>query len=251
MKTLALSWRTGREIIRDPLNVAFGLGFPLVVLFLLTIIQSNVPFSLFKLDSLLPGVLVFGLSFVSLFSGMLIAKDRGSSLLLRLFSAPLSAAQFIMGYALPLLPLVFGQILVVAVAALCLGLPASSGLVLSLLVQVPAALLFIAIGLLAGSALNDRQVGGLCGAVLTNLTAWLSGTWFSLDLVGGAFKSAAYFLPFVHAVNAGRAAIAGNWAAIPSELAWVVAWAAALWGAAILVFRRQMAGHGAKSGANG
>ena len=62
MKLLAFSRRTAREILRDPLNLAFGLGFPLVVLLLLTLIQANIPVSLFEIESLAPGIAVFGLS---------------------------------------------------------------------------------------------------------------------------------------------------------------------------------------------
>ena len=73
MKTLVFSSRNTKEILRDPLNLAFGLGFPIVVLMLLSAIQANVPVDLFKIDKLTPGIVIFGLSFVSLFSGMLIS----------------------------------------------------------------------------------------------------------------------------------------------------------------------------------
>lgn len=79
MKSLAFAARNHKEIIRDPLNLAFGIGFPLVILLLLTAIQANVPTELFVIDKLIPGIAVFGLSFISLFSGMLIAKDRSTS----------------------------------------------------------------------------------------------------------------------------------------------------------------------------
>ena len=52
MKLQALCRRTTWEIVRDPLNLAFGLGFPLVLLLLLSAIQANVPVDLFAIDRL-------------------------------------------------------------------------------------------------------------------------------------------------------------------------------------------------------
>jgi ABC-2 type transport system permease protein len=111
---------------------------------------------------------------------------------------------------------------------------------LALIVLVPTFILFISIGLLAGSILTDKQVGGVCGALLTNLTAWLSGTWFDLNLVGGGFKSVAYALPFVHAVEATKAAINSNYALIFPHLWWVIAYAVVILSLAIVAFQGKM-----------
>lgn len=240
MKTWVFASRNSKEILRDPLNLAFGIGFPLVVLFLLTAIQSNIPISLFEVESLIPGIAVFGLSFISLFSGMLIAKDRSSSFLLRLFASPLTAGNFITGYTFPLVPMAFAQVGVCFIAAVFLGLTLSVNILLAILVLFPTMAMFIAIGLLAGSIFNDKQVGGICGALLTNLSAWLSGTWFDLNLVGGTFKAVASALPFVHAVDAGRAALSGNYAAILPDLIWVIAYTIVLFGLAIFFFNKKM-----------
>ncbi len=240
MKTLAFASRNSKEILRDRLNLAFGIGFPVVLLLLLSAIQSNIPVQLFAIDKLTPGIAVFGLSFISLFSGMLIAKDRTSSFMLRLFTSPLTSGNFIFGYTLPLLPMAVLQIAVCFIVAFFLGLTVSINVLLAIIVLIPAAVLFIAIGLLCGSLFNDKQVGGICGALLTNFSAWLSGTWFDLDLVGGAFKEVADVLPFVHAVKAGRSALSGNYSSIFPDLWWVIGYAAVIMAIAILVFTRKM-----------
>ena len=201
------SIRNSKEILRDPINLAFGLAFPLVLLLLLSAIQANIPVEQFPIQRLAPGIAMFGLSFITLFSATLISKDRTTSFLARLFSSPLTARDFILGYAAPLLP---------------------------------ASLFFIGLGLLCGSLFSDKQVGGLCGALLTNLSAWLSGTWFDLDLVGGWFKRIAELLPFCHAVDAGRAALAGDWGAVTPHLLWVAGYALLTLIAAVAVFRRSM-----------
>ena len=122
MKLLAFSGRTAKEILRDPLNLFFGLGFPLVLLFLLSAIQANVPVPMFEIGHLSPGVAVFGLAFLTLFAAQLIAKDRESALLQRLYTTPLTAVDFILGYLLPVLPMAVAQGIVCYAAALCLGL---------------------------------------------------------------------------------------------------------------------------------
>ncbi len=239
-RLMTLSRRTAREILRDPLNLAFGLGFPLVVLLLLSAIQANIPVSLFEIGHLAPGITVFGLSFLTLFSATLLARDRESALLQRLYTTPLKASDFIFGYALPILPMALAQGGICYLTAACLGLELSWNVAASLLFLLPTALFYIALGLLCGSLLNTKQVGGLCGALLTNLSAWLSGIWFDLDLVGGAFRKIASVLPFLHAVELERAVVRGSYGEILPHLLWVVGYAALATGLAVWAFLRQM-----------
>ena len=240
MRMLTFAKRNSKEILRDPLTVLFGLGFPLVLIFLLSAIQANVPVSLFEITHLTPGITVFGLSFMTLFSAFLISKDRGSSLLQRLYTTPLRPVDFILGYTLPIIPFAVAQSIICYLVALILGLEITINIFFSILFIIPISILFIALGLLFGSILNDKQVGGICGALLTNLSAWLSGTWFDLELVGGTFKKIAYALPFVHAVELERAVLAGNFENILPHLLWVLGYAIASLIVAILLFLRQM-----------
>ena len=240
MRMLTFAGRNTKEILRDPLNLAFCFGFPLVLMLLLSAIQANVPVALFEIQHLAPGITVFGLAFLTLFSATLLAKDRGSALLQRLYTTPLTSADFILGYTLPIIPIAVIQSVVCYIAAILLGLHLTVNVFCAILFMIPVSLLYIALGLLCGSVLNDKQVGGICGALLTNLSAWLSGVWFDLDLVGGAFKKIAYMLPFVHAVEMERAVLAGDFAGIFPHIWWVLGYGAALLTAAILLFLRQM-----------
>ncbi len=240
MRMLTFAGRNSKEIIRDPLNLCFGLGFPVVLILLLSAIQANIPVSLFEIQHLAPGVCVFGLSFMTLFSATLIAKDRGSSLLQRLYTTPLSPLDFILGYTLPIIPFAVAQSIVCYIIAIILGLEITVNILLAVLFIVPISVLFVALGLLFGSILTDKQAGGICGALLTNLSAWLSGIWFDLELVGGAFKSIAYALPFVHAVELERAVLAGNFQGAIPHLWWVLGYSAAALVTAVLLFLRQM-----------
>ena len=240
MKLLTFSKRCAKEILRDPINLGFGLGFPLVLLLLLSSLQANIPVSLFEIDTLTPGITVFGLSFITLFSATLIAKDRESALLQRLYTTPLTGLDFILGYMLPLLPIAIGQTMICYLFAIPLGLTVSIQIVYAVLGIIPMAIFNIALGLLCGSVLGVKQVGGICGALLTNLSAWLSGVWFDLNLVGGAFEKVAYALPFVHAVELEKALFRGDLDLAATHILPVVLYSALILAVAVLCFLRQM-----------
>lgn len=240
MKMLVFANRNIKEILRDPLTLFFALGFPLILIVLLSAIQANIPIELFEIQHLAPGITVFGLSFMTLFSATIIAKDRGSSLLQRLYTTPLTPMDFILGYTLPIIPIAVAQCVVFYIAAIILGLSITANILYAIVFIIPVSILYIALGLLFGSVLNEKQVGGICGALLTNLSAWLSGVWFDLNLVGGAFKKIAYTLPFVHAVDMERAVLAGDFEGVFPHIWWVLGYAAILLILAVLLFLRQM-----------
>ena len=240
MRALTFASRNTKEITRDIMTSIFGIAFPIVLLLLLSFINKSIPQGsgpdLFEIEKLAPGISVFGLSFLSLFSSMLIAKDRTTSFVLRLFTSPLKPAEFILGYTLPMLPMALLQSAVCYIAALFFGLELSVNLLIAIVVNIPVAVVFIALGLLFGSILSEKAVGGVCGALLTNLSAWFSNIWFDTALVGGVFAAIANLLPFAHAVNAARAAVAGDFGAIFPDLWWVIGYAVVLLTAAIIIF---------------
>ena len=240
MRMLSFARRTAKEILRDPLNLAFGLGFPVALILLMSAIQANVPVPIFEIQRLAPGISVFGLSFMTLFSATLVARDRETAFLERLYTTPMKATDFIFGYILPMIPIAMAQTIVCYLLTVVLGLPVSISILYAVLLNLPAALFFIALGLLCGSLFTVKQVGGICGALLTNLSAWLSGAWFDLTLVGGAFEKIASALPLMHAVEIQRAILAGNPAVLPAHLLWVAAYAVLSLAAAVGIFLRQM-----------
>ena len=240
MRMLTFAKRCAKEILRDPLNLGFGLGFPLVLLLLLSSLQANIPVSLFEIDRLTPGITVFGLSFMTLFSATLVAKDRESALLQRLYTTPLTGLDFILGYMLPLLPIALGQTVICYLFAIPLGLSVSANVLYAIVGIIPMAVFHIALGLLCGSVLGVKQVGGICGALLTNLSAWFSGVWFDLQLVGDSFQRIANALPFVHAVELEKAFFLGNFHVAATHLLPVALYSFLFTGAAVFCFLRQM-----------
>lgn len=244
MRTYVFASRNTKEILRDVITLFFGLAFPLVILLLLYAIGSAVPeeahMNMFDIEVLTPGITVFGLSFIALFSAQLIAKDKTTSFMMRLFTSPIKASEFILGYTLPLIPMSLIQTLVCYIAALLLGLEFSPNILLAAVVNIPIALVFIALGLLCGTVLSEKAVGGICGALLTNLSAWFSNIWFDTALVGGWFESIANALPFAHAVNAARYTLNGEYESIMPDLLWVIGYAVALLAISIVIFMLKM-----------
>lgn len=240
MRMMTFAKRCSKEILRDPINLGFGLGFPLVLLVLLSAMQANIPASLFEIDTLTPGITVFGLSFMTLFSATLIAKDRESALLQRLYTTPLTGFDFIMGYMLPLLPIAIGQVLICYLFAIPLGLTVSANIVYAVIGIIPMAVFNISLGLLCGSVFGVKQVGGICGALLTNLSAWLSGVWFDLELVGGAFEKIANALPFMHAAKLEKALFSGNFELAATHILPVLLYGVLITVIAVFCFLRQM-----------
>ena len=240
MRMIAFSRRCYKEILRDPINLAFGLGFPLVLLYLLSAIQANIPVSMFEIDTLTPGITVFGLSFLTLFSATLIARDRECSFLQRLYATPLTGFDFILGYMLPILPLALAQALTCYLAAIPLGLTVRVNILYAVLGLIPMAIFNIALGLLCGSLLGVKQVGGICGALLTNLSAWLSGVWFDLELVGGVFEKIAHMLPFYHGVQLEKALFSGNFQRVGVHMLMVLLYSIGISIVAVLCFLGQM-----------
>lgn len=244
MRIYSFSKRNALEILRDPTNMFFGLFFSIILLILFTIINNAIPpeanNTMFEIEQIAPGVAMFGTGFMALFSGMLLAKDRTSSFLMRLYTSPMRPIDFIMGYTLPMIIFSIIQSILTFVAATILGLPLSINTLLAVIVLIPISIMFVGIGLFCGSVLDDKAVGGICGALLTNITGWLSGAWIPLDLIGGWFEAIAKALPFYHAVEASRYALLGEYNEIFPHLLIVIVYAIVIYALSIMVFKRKM-----------
>lgn len=241
MRMIAFADRNRKELLRDPLSLVFGIGLPLVLLVVMSFINRQLPVSVFSLELFSPGIAVFSLSFITMFAGMLLGKDRESSFLVRLFASPLKARDFVLGYSLPLLPMAMIQCLVCFLVAVVLGLTFSVNILMCLVGLLPIALFFIGLGLLFGSIFSDRQVGGVTSVVI-QVVAFTSGMWFDLSLIGGVYQAICQWLPFYHAVEATRSALAGQYAAMSVHMLWCAGYAIVILALAIWAFRKKMKG---------
>ena len=243
-RMLFFARRNAYEIMRDPISLFFGILFPVVLLGLLTLINSAIPaeanMTIYQIENLAPGISAFGLCFLALFASMLVSKDRCSSFMLRLRTSPLRPWEYIVGYCLPMLPMALAQIIFCMIAAMCMGLKPTVHILTTALGLLPTACLYITLGLLLGTVLSEKAVGGICGALMTNLAGWLSGTWFSVEMIGGVFEKICKILPFYPSVLAAQALLAGNFEAALPNVAIVTGWALITAFAAVLVFNRKL-----------
>jgi ABC-2 type transport system permease protein len=247
MRIIIFAKRNAKEILRDPINFFFGLGFPLILLVLLSIINASIPPEannpMFIIDNLAPGLAMFGTVFISLFVGMLLAKDRSTSFLMRLFTSPMRVSDFLLGYTLPMIVMATAQAAITFMASCIYGLSITITILPAVIVSALTSLLFIGFGLLSGSLMNDKAVGGICGALLTNVAGWLSGVFIPIDLIGGAFKTSAHILPFYHNVEAIKAVLRGSFMETLPHLGIVLAYTLVIFVIAVLAFKRKMNGN--------
>ena len=219
------------------------------MLVLLSVANKSIPpeagNTMFAIENLAPGLAMFGTAFMALFAGMLLSKDRGSSFLMRLFTSPMKSADFILGYTLPMLAVAAAQAAITLLASVLFGLALSWNMLPAILVTALNALLFVGLGLLLGSFLNEKAVGGICGALLTNLTGWFSGIFIPLDLIGGAFKKSSEIMPFYHSVQATKMTLTGDFGGILPHMAVVLGYTVIIYILAVIVFRRKMSGDSA------
>ncbi len=218
MRITAFAGRNIKEILRDPLSYVFCFGFPVIMLVLMSIINRSIPpeanMTVFRTDNLCAGISVFGLTFMMLMGALLISKDRSTSFLTRLYASPMTAAEFIFGYYLPLVVLAILQCVVTFAASFIVGLVTDvtfniENMLLGNVMLIPSMILFIGIGLLAGSKFSDKAAPGLC-SVIISAASILGGVFMDVDTIGGTIKTVCNDLPFYHSVKAARRAIAGD-----------------------------------------
>lgn len=240
MKSLVFAKRNFKELIRDPLSLIFSIGLPVLLLALMSTIQKNIAVDIFKIESFAPGMVIFSFSFISLFSGMLISKDRMSSFLTRLFTSPLKAFDYIVGYTIPLVMLSILQCICCFLTAITFGLNINLNLLYTILALIPISLLFVSIGIIIGTLFTDKQSSGVA-SVLIQIVALFSGLWFDLSLVGGVVEKIAKSLPFFHSLEIVKDIMNGKVGAISlTNILFVSIYIVATIVIAVLVFKRKM-----------
>ena len=246
----AFAARNRKEILRDPLSYIFCLAFPLAMLAIMTVVNASIPkesgMTVFRIDNLSIGVVVFGQSFVMLFTALTVSKDRAGSFLVRMYATPMKSIDFTMGYMLPMLTIAMVQGCLILLAALAVSLitgPALSlaGLAAGLVTMVPSAVMFIGFGLLFGTLFSDKAAPGLC-SIIISLGSFLGSVWFDADNAGGVMLTICKVLPFYYCTRSGRSAVrldfgTGTWL-IPTVI--VILCAAVLTVVSSLVFRARM-----------
>ena len=198
MRTLNFAKRNFKEIIRDPLSIIFSVLLPLFLLFIFK--QINIPNESYELHNFTPGIVVFGFSFITLFTAMLVSKDRTSSLLIRLGISPMKPIEYILGYMLSIIPLILIQNVLFFILAIALGLSFSINIIWAILISIVVAILFIAIGIILGSLFSEKASSGI-SSIVVQLVCFTSGMYFPRELLGDVFSRICEYLPLESCVT--------------------------------------------------
>lgn len=237
MKSIIFAKRNLKELLRDPVSLIFLIGLPL---FLLVIFQQfQIPSDVYNINNFAPSIVVFSFSFISLFSGLLISKDRITSFLTRLFASPLKPSDYIKGYSLALIPVALVQSIIFLLISLLFGLNFNINLIITIIVLVPVSLLFIAIGLLLGCAFNDKQ-SPAASSLVVQLMCFTSGMWFDIDTVSKVLQVISNILPFRYALDIARYSLSGSFDLVLKPAIILLGYIIVLYVIAIIIFKRKM-----------
>ena len=248
MKSKVFAVRTWKEIMRDPLSYIFCLGFPLVMLVIMSIIDKSIPaeagMQVFRIRNLAPGIAYFGLTFVMLFTSIQVSKDRTTALLLRLYASPMKPVEYIFGYTMPVVVLAVVQMVICFSVSFVIGLCTGDSLavtemLLSMVALFPSVFLFAGFGILFGTLVNEKAAPGLC-SILISAAGMIGGIWMDIDGLGGAIKTVARALPFYHGVSLARLPFGETTEGTVEHLLWTIVCGAAVYGLAVTVFRSKM-----------
>ena len=207
MRMLNFAKRNFKELIRDPLSLIFEIALPIFLLFIFQ--QIKLPDEIYKIEYFTPGIIIFGFSFITLFTSALIAKDRSSSLLIRLGTSPMKPSDYILGYIVSLLPIVIIQNILFFITAILLGLPVTINIIYTILVSIIISILFISLGILIGSLVSEKASGGI-GSIVVQLVVFTSGMYFGKELIGNVFSKICEILPFESSLNIIRGVLNNN-----------------------------------------
>lgn len=248
MRTRAFAGRVQKELLRDPLSYIFCLGFPLVMLVIMTCVNNAIPkeanMTVFQIQYLSAGVVVFGLTFVMLFTCLSVSKDRTGAFLLRLYASPMKPSNFILGYTGPLLLISVVQSAITFIAAVLIAFFTDYSfnlfnLFLAMAVLLPIEFLFIGIGMFFGNLFNEKAAPGMC-SIIISVASILGGIWMDLESLGGMWLKVCKVLPFYPATKAVRCAIEGDYKGIISPLLIVTGYAVVIFLFAVLIFKNKM-----------
>ena len=249
MKTRAFAVRNIKELLRDPISYMFCLGFPIVMLIIMTVVNQSIPDmpgtpQIFNIEQLTPGVAVFGLTFIMQFTCIQVSKDRSSAFLTRLYASPMKSVDYIMGYTIPLVIVGIAQLLITYICGEVIALILGTSLniinsLFSIIILIPSILLFIGIGFIAGTLFNDKAAPGVTSIFIT-IAALLGGIWMDVEALGGVWKTICEILPFYHSVKSARLTLAGDFENMIIPFLICTAFAAVIYVISVIVFAMKM-----------
>lgn len=237
MRIITFAKRNLKEIIRDPLSIIFAIILPLFLLYIFE--QFKIPNEVYNIENFTPGIIIFSLSFITMFTSSLVAKDRSTSLTTRLEVSPMKSIDYILGYSISVLPIVLIQNILFFMTAMLLGLNFSINIIYTILVSIPISLLFISLGILIGTITNEKSSSGV-SSIVVQLVAFTSGMYFSTDMVGNTFSTICKILPFQSTLNITKSVLNNSYNNILTSILVVVIYTVITIVLEIFLFKKKM-----------
>ena len=237
MRIITFAKRNLKEIIRDPLSIIFAIILPLFLLYIFE--QFKIPNEVYNIENFTPGIIIFSLSFITMFTSSLVAKDRSTSLTTRLEVSPMKSIDYILGYSISVLPIVLIQNILFFMTAMLLGLNFSINIIYTILVSIPISLLFISLGILIGTITNEKSSSGV-SSIVVQLVAFTSGMYFSIDMVGNTFSTICKILPFQSTLNITKSVLNNSYNNLLTSILVVVIYTVITIVLEIFLFKKKM-----------
>lgn len=248
MRSKIFARRNVIEVLRDPLSYIFCLGFPIIMLIIMTFVNSSIPkeanMKIFNIEYLAPGIVVFGLTFVMLFTCLQVSKDRSSAFLIRLYASPMKSRDFIAGYMIPFFAIAIVQSIITFVVAAIIGYFLGYtfnifNVLISIITLIPSIVLFIGFGMLFGTLFGEKSAPPLTSIIIT-VSSILGGIWMDIDSLNSTMKNICSILPFYHGVQAARMSVVGEFNNIIAPFIVVSIYAIVIYVISVSVFKMKM-----------
>ena len=248
MRSKTFAGRNVKEVLRDPLSYIFCLGFPIIMLIIMTFVNSSIPkeanMKIFNIEYLAPGIVIFGLTFIMLFTCLQVSKDRASAFLIRLYTSPMKSGDFIAGYVMPFFIIAIVQSIITFGVAVIIGYFVGYtfnifNVLVSIITLIPSVILFIGFGMLFGTLFGEKSAPPLTSIIIT-VSAILGGIWMDVDSLNSIMKNICSIFPFYHGVQVARMAVVGKFDNIITPLIVVSIYAIVIYIISVIVFKMKM-----------
>ena len=239
-KTRVLTKRCLREILRDPLSLVFCLGFPVVMLVGMQVLFGNLEFvpENFCIENYAVGICVFGYTFDMLFLSLLMAGDKETEFINRIYIAPVSKRNYVLSFLCAMAPIALVQTVLFFLIALLFGLPFGLPMLLAVLYLIPSILFYLSVGVFLGTVSKNVKQTGPLSSIVISLASMLGGVFMPVKELG-TFSEILRFLPFTHTVEIASGVFSGDYGCIYPHILWVVGYAAVFFLVSLLLYRKK------------
>jgi len=204
---LKMTWMEAKLFIREPVAAFFTLVFPLLYLFLFGIISGNEPTPQFggqrTIDASIPGLTAVIICITGLMAiTMTMSTYRENGILRRLRTTPVSplvilVAQVIVVFTMTAL----GMLLLVTAGTLVYHVNFEGNAFSMLAGFVLSSLSFFALGFVLAGTMPTARSAWIVGMVLMYPMMFLSGAFFTVEILPAAIQKVSAFMPLTYVVN--------------------------------------------------